>query len=286
MAPRAHPQPSTRRAYRADVGDFERWCAARGCRPLPADPADVAAFLGDRAGTLAPSTVARRLAAIVDAHRRAGADSPRDDPRVRAALASVQWHHRHRRRPTRALDVTSLARMSVAAGDSTAGCRDRAILLVGYAGALRRTELVALDVADVAPARGGGLRVGLARGAVLLPPARPRHLCPVRAWTRWQEAAGLVDGPAFRPVDRHGNVAPIRLSDRAVSSIVQRAAARAGLDPARYTGRSLRLGMVLAAVAAGASDDQIAAQTGHRTLRLVRQYRDTAPADLAAFAAP
>jgi hypothetical protein len=85
--------------------------------------------------------------------------------------------------------------------------------------------------------------------------------------------ARVTDGPAFRPIDRHGNIRGLRLSDRAVTLIVQRAAARAGLDGTRYTGRSLRRGMILAAAAVGASDDGIMAQTGHRSRRLVREYR-------------
>jgi integrase len=232
--------------------------------------------LRERAETLAPSSVSRRLAAVVDAHRRAGFASPRDAAVVRDALASIEWHYRARRRATAPLDVESLSRMSLCLPPTTAGARDRAVLLLGYGAALRRTELVALDAHDVrvdGESAGGSLRLSLRRGAVVVPPGSQPHLCAVRAWQRWQSRAGIIDGPAFRPVDRHGNVRAVRLSDRAISAIVHRAAAGAGLDPDRYSGRSLRLGMVLTAHARGASDDQVMAQTGHRTRRLVRQYR-------------
>lgn len=271
-APRARTvAPNTARAYRADLRDFTTWCAAQHRPALPAAPGDVARYLRERATELAPATVARRLAAIVDAHRRHGHVSPRDDRAVREALASIEWHHRSRRRPTAPLDVESLSRMSLCLPATPAGTRDRALVLVGYGAALRRTEIVELDVGDVGVRRDGSLRIRLRRGTVVVPPGSRPHLCAVRAWSRWRERARLVDGPGFRPVDRHGNVRPMRLSDRAVTSIVQRAAASAGL-PASYSGRSMRLGMVLATAALGAPEAGIMAQTSHRSRRLVRRY--------------
>ena len=108
----------------------------------------------------------------------------------------------------------------------------------------------------------------------MIPPGSAPHLCAVRAWLAWSTAAPLADGPAFRPIDRHGNVGTTRLSDRAVTIVVRRAAERAGLDSTAYSGRSLRLGMIRAAAAVGAPDEGIMLQTGHRTRRLVRSYRE------------
>ena len=265
---------NTERAYASDLRDFSAWCAARGRPDCPATPDDVAAYLRDRAEHLAPATVARRLAAIVAAHHRFGLDSPRDDPHVRNALASIEWHHRSRRRPTRPLDAESLARLSLCLPATIRGTRDRALLLLGYGAALRRTELVALDVGDVVVAGDGALRIASARGGIVIPPGSQPHLCAVRAWSAWTAAAGFDDGPAFRAIDRHGHVSATRLSDRAVTIVVRRAAAGAGLDADAYSGRSLRLGMILSAAAVGASDEHIMHHTGHRSRRLVRAYRD------------
>jgi site-specific recombinase XerC len=240
---------------------------------MPAAAPDVAEFLRDRAERLAPATVARRLAAIVAEHRRLGLTSPRDAPEVRRALASIEWRHRARRRRTRPLDAESLARLSLCLPPTITGARDRALLLIGYGAALHRTELVALDVTDVAVDEDGGLRLALARGHIAIPPGSQPHLCAVRAWRAWSVAAHLDAGPAFRPIDRHGNIGVTRLSDRSVTIVVRRAAGAAGLDADAYSGRSLRLGMILAATAVGASDAQIAHQTGHRTRRLVRAYQ-------------
>jgi integrase len=264
---------NTERGYAADLRDFEGWCAACGCPTSPAAADDVARYLTDRADVLAPATVARRLAAIVAEHRRLGLASPRDDPEVRHALASIEWRHRARRRPTRPLDAESLGRLSLCLPATTSGVRDRALLLVGYGAGLRRTELVALDAADVVVRGDGSLRLRLARGSVTIPAGSRPHVCAVRAWRAWSSVATLDGGPAFRPVDRHGNVGATRLSDRAVTVVVRRAAEGAGLDASAYSGRSLRLGMILAAAAVGASDEGIMHQTGHRSRRLVRSYR-------------
>lgn len=264
---------STERAYRADFADFAAWCDARRCAAMPADPAEVAAYLTDLARRVAPATVARRLAGISAAHRHAALPSPRRDPRVRHALATIEWHYRRRRRPTAPLDVESLTRMSVSLPTTLAGRRDRALLLIAYGAALRRTELVALDVDDLHVGADGALEIRTLRGPVVIPRGPQPHLCASRAWLRWVTGAGLRGGPAFAPIDRHGNVGTTRLSDRAVNPIVRRAAAGAGLDPARWSGRSLRLGLVLAAAAAGATDAEIMQQTGHRSGRLVREYR-------------
>ena len=267
------PTLNTRRAYRSDWSDFSAWCARHRFVPLPAAPATVAAYLRDRADLLAPATVARRLAGIVDMHRGSGFTSPRDDPCVREALAAAEWRYRARRRPTTPLDVESLARMSLCLAPTTSGTRDRSLLLLAYGAALRRTEVVGLDVRDVSLTSDKALRITLPRGSITVPPGSQPHLCASRAWLRWLQRSGADHGPAYRPVDRHGNVHAARLSDAAVTSIVRRAAQRAGLDPNRYSGRSLRLGMVLAAHAHGASDEDIMRQTGHRTRRLVREYR-------------
>jgi len=112
---------------------------------------------------------------------------------------------------------------------------------------------------------GEGRRVGIPYGS------RPAT-CPVRAVQDWLAASRLRAGPLFRGVNRHGQVRATRLSDRAVALVVKRAAEAAGLDPARYAGHSLRAGLATAAAAAGVSERAIMAQTGHKSLPMVRRY--------------
>ncbi|MDQ6947871.1 MAG: site-specific integrase [Actinomycetota bacterium] len=160
------------------------------------------------------------------------------------------------------------------------GVRDRAMLLVGFAAALRRSELVALDVADVAETaeglvvtlrrsktdpEGAGRKIGVPYGSH---PAT----CPVRPLRAWTEIAGVADGPLFVTIDRAGRLGTTRASDRCVARTVQRAALGAGLDPARYAGHSLRAGLATSAAATGASERSIMNQTGHKSLPILRRY--------------
>jgi integrase len=160
------------------------------------------------------------------------------------------------------------------------GLRDRALLLLGFAGAFRRSELVVLDVGDVAIARegaivtvrrsktdqeGAGQQVGVPRG-------KQPASCSVRALLAWLELLDADAGPIFRSVDRLGRIRPTRLGDRDVARIVKRAAARADLDPRRYAGHSLRARLATSAAIAGVEERAIMAQTRHRSVAVARRY--------------
>jgi len=269
---------NTTRAYRADWADFAAWCGAHGLTPLPAVPATVALYLTDRAKTCKAATLARRLCAIAAAHKEAGRPSPTTDPTVRLLLAGVRrakGTKQERKRPTVTHEVRAMAD---ALPDTLLGRRDRALLLLGFAGGFRRSELVALDVADVEETAGGlvvtlrrsktdqegaGRRVGIPYGG--------RH-CPARALHAWLAAAGIAEGALFRRFDRRGRLLPLRLSDKAVARLVQGQAAALGLDPTQYGGHSLRAGLATAAAAAGKSERAIMAQTGHKSAEMVRRY--------------
>jgi len=144
------------------------------------------------------------------------------------------------------LGATELASLLASIPLSLVGMRDRALVLVGYAAALRPSELVALDVSDLTVVD-DGLAMSLMRGRIVIPFGVDPDLCPVLAWQDWVAAAGLTAGPAFRSVDRDGRLGLTRLGEKAISRIVQRAAERAGLDESRYSALSLRLGMLASA---------------------------------------
>jgi integrase len=155
--------------------------------------------------------------------------------------------------------------------------RDRALLLVGFAAALRRSELVALDVADVTVLP-EGLRVAIRRskgdqegeGQVIAVGRTGTATCPVAAYETWLAAAGIAAGRAFRSVNRHGRLGD-KLSTRAIAQIVQRRAALAGLDAAAFAGHSMRAGFATSA-AAGVEERLIMRQTRHRSTAVVRRY--------------
>jgi integrase len=160
------------------------------------------------------------------------------------------------------------------------GLRDRALILLGFAGAFRRAELVALDVTDLQFSR-DGLTVTLRRSKtdqegqgrkIGIPYGANPETCPVRTLQAWLEEAAIAEGPVFRSLSRHGKVRPGRLSSVDVARVVKKLANRAGLDPAKYAGHSLRAGHATSAAASGASERSIMNQTGHRSVQMVRRY--------------
>jgi len=173
-----------------------------------------------------------------------------------------------------------LRRMLRALPATTRGVRDRALLLMGFAGAFRRSELVALDVADVRRTE-EGLVVTIRRSktdqegqgrTIGIPYGSDPVTCPVRALGTWLAVSGVMDGALFRTVGNDDRVQEGRLSDRGVARAVQRGAQAAGLDPATYAGHSLRAGLATAAAKAGVSERAIMAQTGHKSLSILRKY--------------
>jgi integrase len=263
--------PATQRAYRADWDAFSAWCQACGTTALPAAPATVARHLDEVARAHKVATVRRRLAAVRAAHLDAGAPSPTAAAPVRLAVARAEWNQRGREQTTVPLGVEELRAISRALPATLAGRRDRALLLLGYGAGLRPGELARLATGDV-HREDDGLRVQVTRGPVVVPFGSAPELCAVKAWTRWRRAARLTSGSAFRGVDRHGRLGTNALGPKAITRIVRRAAAAAGLDPTRYRGLSLRRGMVGAATAQGVSDARIMRHTGHRSRRLVQRY--------------
>lgn len=269
---------NTKRAYRADWADFAAWCAAHALHPLPATPTTLALYLTAATARCKTSTLERRLCAIAAAHKVAGYPTPTADPDVRALLAGIRRAKGTRQKRKRPAVTDEVRAMVDALPPTLRGRRDRALLLLGFAGGFRRSELVALDVADVEETaaglvvtiqrsktdqEGAGREVGIPYGG--------RH-CPVRALQTWLAAANITAGPLFRRFDRQGRLLPLRLSDKGVARVVQRQAAAVGLDPTLYGGHSLRAGLATAAAAAGKSERTIMAQTGHKSTEMVRRY--------------
>ncbi len=270
---------NTRKAYGADLRHFGAWCATNGLSSLPAEPQAVALYLTAHAGLLKVSTLQRRLSAIAGAHKLKGLESPTRHAAVTTVWSGIRRSHgtaHEKKAPVLGADLKTMVR---ALPNSLTGIRDRALLLVGFGGAFRRSELVALDVGDVGESseglvitilrsktnqEGEGRRIGIPYG-------RNLDTCAVSAVTAWREAAGIDEGALFRSVNRHGHVGG-RLSDKGVALVVKRSAEAVGLDPTRYAGHSLRSGLATSAAAAGASERAIANQTGHKSLKVLRGY--------------
>lgn len=222
------------------------------------------------------------LAAISFAYQDAGLPSPSRHAGVRKFMRGLRREYAQRGAPVAqvaAVTDTDLRAILAILPDTILGKRDRSLLLLGWIAALRRSELVALDVADVAEDRNGLLVTvrrsktdQLGTGMVkAIPYAPTADLCPVRSLRAWLEAAQITDGPVFRAIDRHGNVKPGRTDGLTVARVVKRTARAAGID-ARVAGHSLRAGFITTAALKGCSERTIANQTGHKSIPVLRAY--------------
>lgn len=270
---------ATRRAYRTDFRIFRAWCDSRGATALPATPEAVATFLAHEASRhIKPSTIGRRVAAIRYAHKLAGLTPPTDDERVRATLRGIRrtlGAAAVKKTPATAERIIAMAPLF---SSRLSSLTDRALLLLGFAGAFRRSELAALDVEDLKETE-EGLRITIrhcktdqeGRGAVTAIPWG-RVACPVEAIKAWLHVAGITNGPVFRPIAKGERLLESRLTARSVANIVKIHAARAGLDPAQFAGHSLRSGFLTSAAAHGASIFKMADQSRHKSMDTLRGY--------------
>jgi site-specific recombinase XerD len=289
---------NTKGSYKSDWEDFKLWCAARGAAFLPAAPSTVASYVADRAanaydgpgprGTIrryppcTPATLGRRLVSISQAHKIARLPVPIDEA-VRSVLKGIRRDKgtaQDAKAPVLVAQLQSMVQTSRCSAGPV-GKRNRALLLLGFAGGFRRSELVALDVADLDfhsdPAglvvtirrsktdqEGAGRQVGIPYGH--------GNTCPVKALRIWLDAAVITEGPVFRPVNRHDQVGRGRLTAQSVALVVKSGAAAVDLDPSRFAGHSLRSGLATSAAAAGVSERSIMNQTGHTSEKMVRRY--------------
>ncbi|MDF1502299.1 site-specific integrase [Roseisolibacter sp. H3M3-2] len=286
--------PATLRAYAADWRVFVAWCEPRGLCPIPALPETVAVHIADEAKRgRKPSTIGRRLAAIRAAHTAVQLEPPTTAAVVRRVVHGIRREHGTRADKKSPATVERLVAMTAHCPTTLTGKRDRALLLLGFAGAFRRSELVALDVADLEEAA-DGLRVLVRRGktdqegeGAVVAIVRGRDACPVAAVRAWLAAAGITEGAVFRPVSKGGRVLDGRLAPFSVARIVKHYAERAGLDPDAFAGHSLRAGFLTSAAERGKPLDRLMAVSRHRRvdtllgyIRRADDFRDHAGAGL------
>jgi integrase len=275
--------PATLRAYASDLKNYEVWCARHALVALPATPEVVGAYLAAAGEGYAMQTLRRRVAAIARASGVSGHPLDTKHPAIRETLRGIGRTHGSRGRRSGALTTTELNKLCQVCEQRPAGDRDRALLLTAFAGALRRSELVALDVERLTwsnegvtllleksktDKEGEGAEVMIVFGG-------HENTCPVRALRRWLDVAAITSGPVFRKVNKAGRVEGRRLSEDAVRQILLRRAAQAGVrgtiaEPVSPHG--LRAGFVTTAYRNGVPDEEIMGHTRHRSLTTMRSY--------------
>jgi site-specific recombinase XerD len=269
----------TRRAYASDWRIFTAWCDARSLQSLPAAPDTVARFLSGEAtrGTKS-STIGRRAAAIAHAHKLAGHEPPTNVESVKAVVRGIRRSIGCA--PVRKVAATAdlVMQMIEHCDDSLIGLRDRALLAPGFAGAFRRSELVALEVSDLI-ATADGLRVMIRRsktdqeGAgqeIAIP--RGCRIEPVKAIEAWLFASGITAGPVFRPIAKGSRIQGVPLSGHSAAAIVKRYATMAGLDASAFAGHSLRAGFLTSAAEAGSSVLKMVEVSRHKSIDMLTTY--------------
>ena len=286
---------NTLRGYRSDWREFTTWTTRQDVAPLPAAAATITGYLTDlaRAGAKV-GTMSRRLSAIKFTHQLHDLADPTTNARVVAVWEGIR--RTHAGPPTQSTPLMPPLLFDVLEACPTtrtwarrdhpdevdlAGLRDRALLLVGFVAALRRSEITALDVEHVTE-HPNGLVLSIARSKtnqvgehaelVVLPRAANPERCAVTALAAWRDAAGIDAGPLLRSVGKNNRAAASRLHPESVNTLIQRAIARAGIDAATYSAHSLRAGFVTYAHLRGSSDRAIAHQSRHRSLASVGTY--------------
>jgi integrase len=294
---RAAVSENTLRAYGRDWAHFARWCRRRGAEALPASPALIGLYIADlaapagQAPALAVASIERRLSGLVWGYAQRGQRLDRKDRHIASVLAGIR--RRHARPPVQkaAILPDDLLAMLASLPHDLRGLRDRAILLIGFAGGLRRSEIVGLDHGrDDTPGSGGWVEI-LEGGALVtlrgktgwreveVARGSSDRTCPVHALGQWLHHARIDFGPLFVAVSRDGMTATRdRLSDRHVARLVKQAARDAGLRPdlpeaeriALFSGHSLRAGL---ASSAEADERHVQKQLGHASAEMTRRYQ-------------
>lgn len=271
--------PATRKAYLSDIKVFVDWCDEMSQQAMPADPATVADFLAAQADEgINSSTLNRRMAAIKYGHEAKGHESPTGDKLIGTTLKGIRRSQKAPSQPKEAATIDKMHAMLSHCDTSTiAGKRDKAILLLGFAGAFRRSELAALEVKDLkfvehgirvtipyskTDQEGEGKEIAIYNG----------KLNVAGVLNEWLDEARISEGAIFRPLTKSGGVRYMAISGKSVAAIVKKYAAKAGLDPKDFAGHSLRSGFVTSAAEAGANLFKIMDVSRHKNVATVRRY--------------
>ena len=265
---------NTRRAYRTDLEHYMAWGAA-----IPSTPDMVAGYITAHAATLSMATLQRRLVSIAKAHTMRGLPDPVKCDLVKLTMRGIRRIHGKPQAQVAALMKDDLIVMLSHIPDTLKGKRDHALLLLGFCGALRRSELAAVRVEDMEFTSNGiiltiprskvdqtgiGRKIGIPRGR--------GRICPVHVVTDWLQHSFAENGPVFRSITKGGIISNAALSDRAIANIIKHYADKAGFDANRFSGHSLRSGLATSAAQHGISSWVIRQQTGHSSDAMLGRY--------------
>jgi integrase len=276
--------PNTKLTYESCWNDFCVFAERMKAPSLPAHPALVVMYLTELAPVQSVATLKTKLSAIRRYHEKERLPDPTQDPAVIDVMLGIVSTHGKPQRRKKAADRAILSAMLRVQPQTIQGIRNRALLLVGFAAALRRSELVALRVGDVeflsdrmiltvrrskTDNRAVGTALHIAR-------VSNRNLCAVHALQLWLTVSKIQDGFIFRKIDRWENIGADKLTPQVVRLIVQDAAARANLTASAFAAHSLRRGAVTQAARNHETTGDIRKLSRHETERMVDVYNEDA----------
>lgn len=274
---------NTLKGYDYDIANFAAWCARVERRALPATPETLSLYITDLLlNGKKVTTISRYVAGIAYAHKNGKLDNPYTDS-VKALLKGVRRMRAERKRQMAPISVAQVRRICrKLAGDGSAqAVRDRALLVFGFASALRRSNLSWVRVQDIELLKPGFLvyigrekqnRSGQAHRFLGIPYGKHPSTCPVRCLQAWLRIRGKSPGPLFTRIDNRAHLGQFPLSGNAIRIIVQRALSRIGVDPRGYGSHSLRAGHITEAGIAKVNELVIQRQSGHKSLDMLRDY--------------
>ncbi len=294
---KASTAENTNKAYAADWKHFARWCRLKGTDPLPPSQEMIGLYLTDLAApsngspALSVSTIDRRLSGLAWNYAQRGFTLDRKERHIASVLAGIKRKHARPPVQKEAILPEDILAMVATLPFDLRGLRDRAILLIGYAGGLRRSEIVSLDVGkDDTPDSGGWLEI-LDDGAVLTLNAKTgwrevevgrgssEQTCPVHALEQWLHFAKIDFGPVFVRTSRDGKkTLEARLSDKHVARLIKASVLKSGIRAelpekdrlALFSGHSLRAGL---ASSAEVDERYVQKQLGHSSAEMTRRYQ-------------
>lgn len=270
-------------AYESDWNDFCDWCNYRHENSFPATPETIVNYINDLSSYAKANTIARRISALSENYTAAGLfkENPCSSPLVKAAMKSIRRKigtYQQGKAPLLKEDLEAIvAKMD---DENLADLRDKTILVIGFMGAFRRSELTAIKCEDLKFSR-RGVEIFIQKSkadqegqgnVVALPYLRNSSLCPVTILQKWLQAAQITSGPIFRSFTRSGGLREGALSDQMVNRIVKERVAQIGLDPDDFGAHSLRHGFATSAALAGVEERLIMRQTRHHSVEMVRHY--------------
>ena len=275
---------NTLRAYKSDFKDFAAFCSNHGLNSLPTEPKIVSLYLTHLSKSLKTSTLKRRLVSISMVHKLKGYYLDTKHPIIVENLMGIRRKKGSIQKGKKPLLINHLTSIINVINEQKIEeikkLRDKSIILIGFGGGFRRTELISIDHEDLEfPAEGLKIIIkrsktdqigeGMTKG---IPYFNNEIYCPVKNLKKWLEISKIKSGPIFRRFSKGLSLTDKRLTDQSVVLLIKEYLNLAGIESKNFSGHSLRSGFATVAAEAGADERSIMAMTGHKTTQMVRRY--------------